>query len=99
MENNYKDFKIGEIIMKTFSYTIKDAQGIHARPAGELVKAAKSFSSEIKIGKNGTMVDAKKIFGIMGLGAKQGDTVEISFNGEDEETAYTTIAAFMEANL
>ena len=37
--------------MKTFSYTIKDAQGIHARPAGELVKAAKGFSSEIKIKK------------------------------------------------
>ena len=60
--------------MKTFSYTIKDAQGIHARPAGELVKAAKGFSSEIKIKKGGMSVDAKKIFGIMGLGAKQGDT-------------------------
>ena len=41
----------GEKNMKTFSYTIKDAQGIHARPAGELVKAAKGFSSEIKIKK------------------------------------------------
>ncbi len=85
--------------MKTFSYTIKDAQGIHARPAGELVKAAKGFASEIKIGKGGMMVDAKKIFGIMGLGAKQGDTVEFSFNGDDEEQACSTIAAFMEANL
>lgn len=85
--------------MKTFSYTIKDAQGIHARPAGELVKAAKGFSSKIKIGKGGTSVDAKKIFGIMGLGAKQGDTVEFSINGEDEEVACAAIAAFMEANL
>lgn len=85
--------------MKTLSYTIKDAQGIHARPAGELVKAAKVFACEIKIGKGGRMVDAKKIFGIMGLGAKQGDAVEISFDGEDEEQAYTSIAAFMEANL
>ena len=89
----------GESNMKTFSYTIKDAQGIHARPAGELVKAAKGFASEIKMGKGGTMVDAKKIFGIMGLGAKQGDTVEFSFNGEDEEQAYSVIAAFMKANL
>lgn len=85
--------------MKTFLYTIKDEQGIHARPAGELVKKAKGFSSEIKIGKNGKMADAKKIFGIMGLAAKQGDTVEFSFSGEDEEQAYTEIAAFMEANL
>ena len=85
--------------MKTFSYTIKDAQGIHARPAGELVKAARGFTSEIKIAKGTAKVDAKKIFGIMGLGAKQGDTVEFSFNGEDEEQAYNTISAFMEANL
>ena len=51
--------------MKTLSYTIKDEQGIHARPAGELVKAAKGYTCEIKIGKGGNMVDAKKIFGIM----------------------------------
>lgn len=85
--------------MKTFSYVIKDEQGIHARPAGELVKTAKGFASEIKIGKNGKMVDAKKIFGIMGLAAKQGDTVEFSFNGEDEEQAYVGIKGFMEVNL
>lgn len=87
------------IIMKTLSYTIKDEQGIHARPAGELVKAAKGFASEIKIGKGGNMVDAKKIFGIMGLGAKKGDTVEFTFSGEDEEQAYTAISDFMNANL
>lgn len=85
--------------MKTFSYIIKDEQGIHARPAGELVKAAKSFASEIKLGKNGKMVDAKKIFGIMGLAAKKGDSVEFSFDGEDEEQAYAAISAFMEENL
>lgn len=85
--------------MKTYSYTIKDTQGIHARPAGELVKLAKSFTCEIKIGKAGKMVDAKKIFGIMGLGAKQGDVVEFTFNGEDEAQAYTAVSAFMEENL
>lgn len=89
----------GEKNMKTFSYTIKDAQGIHARPAGELVKAAKGFSSEIKIKKGGMSVDAKKIFGIMGLGAKQGDTVEFCISGEDEDIACAAIAAFMESNL
>ena len=85
--------------MKTLSYTIKDEQGIHARPAGELVKAAKGFACEIKIGKGGNMVDAKKIFGIMGLGAKKGDTVEFTFDGADEDSACTAITEFMEANL
>ena len=45
------------------------------------------------------MVDAKKIFGIMGLGAKKGDTVEFTFSGDDEEHAYTAISDFMNANL
>ena len=53
----------------------------------------------LKIGKGGNMVDAKKIFGIMGLGAKKGDTVEFTFSGDDEEQAYTAISDFMSANL
>lgn len=85
--------------MKTFEYTVKDAQGIHARPAGDLVTLVKGFSSEIKIGKGGNLVDAKKIFGIMGLGAKQGDAVVFTFSGEDEEAACTAVAAFMNENL
>ncbi len=85
--------------MKTLSYTITDEQGIHARPAGELVKVAKTFTSEIKIGKNENMVDCKKIFGIMGLGAKKGETITFSISGEDEEQAYTAVLEFLEANL
>lgn len=85
--------------MKKFSYTIKDSEGIHARPAGELVKTAKGFACEITVGKGDIMADAKKIFGIMGLGAKQGDAIEFCFEGEDEEQAYTTVKTFVEANL
>ena len=59
--------------MKEFSYTIKDAQGIHARPAGELVKLAKSFSSTVTICKGAKSGNASKIFAVMGLGAKQGE--------------------------
>lgn len=85
--------------MKTLSYTITDEQGIHARPAGELVKVAKEYTSEIKIGKGDKMVDCKKIFGIMGLGAKKGDVVQVSVSGEDEEQALSAIEEFLKANL
>lgn len=85
--------------MKTLSYIIKDAQGIHARPAGELVKLSKTFSSNIQIGKNGKMADAKKIFGMMGLGAKQGDTIELLFDGEDEDEALCALSDFLSDNL
>lgn len=85
--------------MKSLSYTITDEQGIHARPAGELVKVAKEYTSEIKIGKGDKMVDCKKIFGIMGLGAKKGDVVNVSFSGEDEEQAFSAVEDFLKANL
>lgn len=85
--------------MKEFSYTIKDELGIHARPAGLLVKEATKFSSEVKLKKDDKEVDAKRIIGVMSLGTKQGETVTVTANGDDEEQAITAIKEFMENNL
>lgn len=85
--------------MKEFTYTITDPEGIHARPAGELVKAAKEFSCKITLTKDGKSGDCKKIFGIMGLAVKSGNEVVINFDGEDEDAAYEKISAFMKENL
>ena len=85
--------------MKEFSYVITDPEGIHARPAGEFVKAAKSFESSVKIAKDGKQVDAKRIFGVMGLAAKQGHEVTITVEGPDEDKAAAELEAFMKANL
>ena len=46
--------------MKEFKYVIKDNEGIHARPAGELVKLAKSFESSVMIEKEGKKADCKR---------------------------------------
>lgn len=85
--------------MKEFIYTITDKEGIHARPAGELVKIAKEFSCSIKLYCNGNMGDCKKIFGVMGLGIKQGMEVKMIFDGEDEDAAYSALEKFMRENL
>ncbi len=85
--------------MKEFSYTIKDELGIHARPAGLLVKEASKFASAVVIEKDDKKGDAKKIFSVMGLGVKSGDTVTVRIQGEDEETAKNTILRFLEKNL
>ena len=85
--------------MKEFKYTITDTEGIHARPAGELVKAAKEFNSKITITKDDKSGDCKKIFGIMGLGVKKDNEVTITFEGADEEAAYESISKFMKENL
>ena len=89
----------GEKNMKTFSYTIKDAQGIHARPAGMLVKEAKKFASECTITKVGKTKKLTQLMMLMSLGVKQGDTVTVAANGEDEDAAIETLKAFFEANL
>lgn len=67
--------------MKEFKYTITDQEGIHARPAGLLTKKAAEFSSDIKIGKDGKFADAKRIFGIMGLGIKVGQEIVLTADG------------------
>lgn len=87
------------LLMKQFTYTITDAEGIHARPAGLLVKTASSFSSDIKVTKGSTSGNAKKIFAVMGLAAKQGDTVTVTAEGSDEAKASETLLAFFKSNL
>jgi len=85
--------------MQKFSYVIKDEVGIHARPAGALVKEAKKYSSKIVLTVNGKNAEATKLMAIMSLGVKQGQTVEITVEGADEDTACENIKAFFEQNL
>lgn len=85
--------------MKEFVYVITDPEGIHARPAGELVKAASGFSSAISIGRDGKEVDAKRIFGIMGLAIKQGQEIVIKADGEDEDAAIEALSSFLQENM
>ncbi len=85
--------------MKSFEYTIKDEVGIHARPAGLLVKEAKKYQSAITITANGKSAGAAKLMALMGLGVKCGHTVQVTVEGPDEDAAYEGIKAFIEANL
>ena len=85
--------------MKEFKYIIKDAQGIHARPAGMFVKEAAACSCNVTISKDGKEVDAKRILGVMGLGAKCGQEIVLKTEGEGEEEAMVRLSAFLEENL
>ena len=86
--------------MKEFTYTIKDQLGIHARPAGMLVKEAKKFSSAITIrGKNGKSSDVSKILNLMAMGVKHGDIITVQADGEDEEAAVSAMKTLVTNNL
>ncbi len=85
--------------MTKFEYTLKDKDGIHARPAGLFVKKAAAFNSNITISKGEKQADAKRLFAIMGLAAKCGDTIVVTANGEDEENAAKELKTFLSENL
>lgn len=88
-----------EIDMKEFTYKICDELGIHARPAGLLVKCAGQFSSEIIIYNGEKSADMKKLFALMSLAVKRGDTVRVTMSGSDEDSACTQIEGFFKNNL
>lgn len=85
--------------MREFTYVITDEIGIHARPAGMLVKEAKEFTSKITIEANGKSADATKLMALMSLGVKNGASVVVRAEGEDEDAAIAKMEAFMKENL
>lgn len=85
--------------MKTFNYIITDEVGIHARPAGMLVKEAKKYASTVSIVKSEKKADAKKLMVLMGLGVKCGEEVTVEVDGADEEAAAAALETFFKENL
>ncbi|HHU61494.1 MAG: HPr family phosphocarrier protein [Bacillota bacterium] len=85
--------------MRKFSYVIRDEQGIHARPASLLVKVARSFDSDIQLESKGECVNLKNLLAVMCLGIMQGDVINITCHGHDEEKAEREIKIFLEENL
>ncbi|MBR3601108.1 MAG: HPr family phosphocarrier protein [Lachnospiraceae bacterium] len=85
--------------MSKFTYVVTDEVGIHARPAQLLVKKCTEYKSAITLTCNGKSADAKRIMGVMALGAKKGTTVEISIDGEDEAKAKAELEAYFKANF
>ena len=56
-------------------------------------------NAEITLTKDGKTADCKKIFGLMGLAVKKEQEVVVTFDGEDEDAAYTKVSAFLEENM
>jgi phosphocarrier protein HPr len=79
--------------------TIKNASGLHARPAGMFVKKASEFKSTVEIKAKDKVVNAKSIMGIMSLGLGQGDTVTIVADGNDAENAINELVELVESGF
>lgn len=85
--------------MASFEYTITEPMGLHARPAGLLVKQLKNYTSSVEISCRERKADAKKLFALMNLGIKYGDRVTVTVSGEDERKAVQEIQDFFTQNI
>ena len=74
---------------------IENRNGLHARPAAEIVKAASKFRSEVTIRRDDMEVNGKSIMGVMMLAAEYGTTLWLRANGDDAEAAVEAIAALV----
>lgn len=79
--------------------TIKNASGLHARPAGMFVKKAAEFKATVEVIAKDKTVNAKSIMGIMSLGLAQGDQLTVVANGEDEEAAVNALVELIESGF
>lgn len=85
--------------MTRFDYTVTDPSGLHARPAGLLVKETKKYGSTVTVRLGEKSADAKKLLALMGMGIRAGDTVTVTVEGSDEAVAASSLKEFFERNL
>ncbi len=85
--------------MMTFQYTIKEKEGIHARPAAKLAKTARELDSQIIIRKDEKSAEATKLMAIMTMGIKCGDVVSVCVEEGNEEQSFCRMKEFFENNL
>jgi len=85
--------------VQTFQFVVKDEAGLHARPAGLLVKLASSCDSDINITFKSKKISAKKLFAVMGLCVKQNDEITVTVEGVNEEADCLKVKEFCEKNL
>jgi phosphocarrier protein HPr len=74
---------------------IENRNGLHARPAAEIVKAASRFKAEVTISRDDMEVNGKSIMGVMMLAAEYGTTLWLRANGDDADQAVEAIAALV----
>ena len=68
-------------------FTVKNKQGLHARPAALFVQVANKFDSRITVRRDAEEVNGKSIMGILMLGAEKGSIIVIEADGRDAEIA------------
>lgn len=85
--------------MVDIEITVINRSGLHTRPAAALVKLASRFKSEIQLSRDGFMINAKSIIGVMTLAAEMGSTLRLIVEGNDEVQAAEEIKALFDSGF
>ncbi len=85
--------------MVEFSKRINNKIGLHLRAAGEFVKVAAQFDSDISVYNGDKYANGKSILGLASLAAARGTTVRIEIDGSDEEAAQKALETLLENNF
>jgi phosphocarrier protein HPr len=79
--------------------TVRNRQGVHARPSASFVKLASQFQSDVFIEKDGETINGKSIMGLLMLAAGPGSRLRIVCNGPDARTALEELCALVDAKF
>ncbi len=79
--------------------TVVNDLGLHARPAGEFVKVASRFESDVWVAKDGKPVNGKSIMGVMTLAAECGSQLKVRAEGVDAEDAIAALERLVAAGF
>ncbi|MDP2892720.1 MAG: HPr family phosphocarrier protein [Bacillota bacterium] len=85
--------------MQRKTLVIASAEGLRARPATLLVQAAAKYESQIFIEKDGQKINAKSLMGVLSLGLRKGESINLIIMGDDEEKAMNAITGLIEKNF
>jgi phosphocarrier protein HPr len=85
--------------MPEASVTLRNATGLHARPAKIFAKAAAASAAEVTVEKDGRRVNAKSVLSVLTLDCHQGDEILISVDGDDAEATLAELVALVESRF
>lgn len=85
--------------MQSFTYKIQEPMGLHARPAGVMVKELKGTPCAVTVRCGTRSADGKRLFALMGMAVKCGETVTVEVQGEEEQAVAEKLKQFFAENF
>ena len=79
--------------------TVKNSQGLHARPAAMFVQIASRYNSSVTVERDGEKINGKSIMGILTLGIQPGATVTLEVKGDDASEVFGELKALLERDI